>query len=96
MAAVDPSAVTPAPSGRIPHAVIEVWRAEAAKKIKVQNIGVGSVVLVEGHKVAEFLSWGGLVTDRRRFEGILDHEAEATAYADKLRLAYVDLARGDA
>lgn len=65
-----------------------LWWAEAKTKITTYDIGSSVVVLVEGHKVAEFLTWAGLATKT-------DIGSAAEQYAQTLREAYLGLARGE-
>lgn len=64
-----------------------IWWTEAKAKITTYDAGSAVVVLVEGHKVAEFSTWAALVTKT-------DAGSAAEEYAQRLREAYLDLARG--
>lgn len=64
-----------------------VWRAEANDKIIVDDAGSTVFVQVEGHEIARFLTWAGLVTKS-------DVGSAAETYAQQVREAYLALARG--
>lgn len=64
------------------------WKRESFEKITTYDTGSSVCVLVEGHKVAEFLTWASLVTKADALDA-------AERYADEVRKSYLDLARGE-